>query len=359
MRKILFIAPRFHTNQYYLIKNLLKKNHIFFISLYEGKIENHKYLKPEIIEQSLISKKIQAILKLRFDTLYFPNFFQVFGILKKIKPDLIILRIYSRPLLYIVSLLSKVFRAKIIYYDQTPSLKLNGFIPFLKYLEIIFAKFIFNAAWFSPILLKPSEKDSLPFVVKTKKNINHVKKSFKLLMIGKFQNRKGHILILKAFKRLIKNYKIKLIMIGEVSNNEHIKNLKYVNNFILKNNLQKNCKLKINMKFQDIEKEYIDCNLFVLPSHSEPAAISILEAQGYGRPVICSDTCGTKTYLDQSCSKIFKSNDINSLIKSIKFFLDRKNIYNKHIIRSYDNAVKKFSAKKFEKSFINFLNINF
>ena len=84
MRRILFIAPRFHTNQYYLIKNLLKKNHIFFISLYEGKIENHKYLKPEIIEQSLISKKIQAILKLRFDTLYFPNFFQVFGILKKI-----------------------------------------------------------------------------------------------------------------------------------------------------------------------------------------------------------------------------------------------------------------------------------
>ena len=114
MRRILFIAPRFHTNQYYLIKNLLKKNLIFFISLYEGKIENHKYLKPEIIEQSLISKKIQAILKLRFDTLYFPNFFQVFGILKKIKPDLIILIIYSRPF-YIVSLLSTVFRAKIIY----------------------------------------------------------------------------------------------------------------------------------------------------------------------------------------------------------------------------------------------------
>ena len=83
-------------------------------------------------------------------------------------------------------------------------------------------------------------------------------------------------------------------MIGEVSNNEHIKNLKYVNNFILKNNLQNNCKLKINMKFQDIEKEYIDCNLFVLPSHSEPAAISILEAQGYGRPVTCSDTCEQK-----------------------------------------------------------------
>lgn len=359
MKKILFIAPRFHTNQYYLIKNLLKKNHIYFISLYEGKIEDHKYLKPEIIKQSFFSKKIQSFLKLRFDTFYLPNFLQLLRVLKKIKPDLIILRIYSRPLLYITSLLSKFLGAKIIYYDQTPSLKLNGFLSFLKYLELIFAKFIFKAAWFSPILLNPSEKDSLPFVVKTKKNINQIKGNFKLLMIGKFQKRKGHILLLKALKRLIKNYKINLTMIGEVSNNEHIKNFKNVNNFILKNNLQKNCKLKINMKFQDIEKEYINCNLFVLPSHSEPAAISILEAQGYGRPVVCSDTCGTRTYLDKSCSRIFKSNDINSLIKSIQFFLDRKNIYNNHIIKSYYNAINKFSSKKFEKSFLNYLKINF
>ena len=39
------------------IKNLMKKNKIYFISLYRGKTEDYKYIKPEIIEQSYYSKK--------------------------------------------------------------------------------------------------------------------------------------------------------------------------------------------------------------------------------------------------------------------------------------------------------------
>ncbi len=359
MKKILFIAPRFHTNQYYTVQNLMKKYEVFFISLFKGKVEDYKYLEPEVIKQGSLSRQLQIFFKLRFDTLYFPNFFQLFRIFKKIKPDIIILRIYSRPLLYLVSILSKIFKAKIIFYDQSPELNYKNLISFFKYCEIIFAKFIFNAAWYSPILLKPTQKNFLPFVVKTKKKINNVSGNFKLLMIGKFQNRKCHILLLKAFKRLIKNYKISLTIIGEVSTQEHTKNFNHINNFLFKNNLKKYCKLRTNMNYRDIEMEYINCNLFVLPSHSEPAAISILEAQGYGRPVICSDTCGTQNYLDLSSSKIFKSNDLNSLIRSIKFFLDRKCIYNKFVIRSYNNAVKKFSSERFEKAFYNFLNSNF
>ena len=190
MKKILFIAPRFHTNQYYLLKNLMKKNKIYFISLYRGKTEDYKYIKPEIIEQSYYSKKIQSILKLRFDTFYFPNFFQYLSILKKIKPDLIVIRTYSRTLLYITSVLSKVFKSNIVYYNQSPALEYYNIVTFFKYLEFNLVKFIFKAAWFSPILLQPNKKNSLPFVVKTKKNINNIKGSFKLLMIGKFKKEK-------------------------------------------------------------------------------------------------------------------------------------------------------------------------
>jgi len=357
--RILFIAPRFHTNQYYLIKNLTKKNQIFFVSLFQGKTEDHTLIRPEILKQSFFSKKIQFFLKLRFDTFYLPNFSHLLSILKKAKPDLVIIRIYSRSLLYIASFLSKIFRVKIVYYDQTPGLKYHNILSYLKYLEFQFAKFIFRAAWFSPILLMQSKKNSLPFVVKTKKSINYIKGNFKLLMIGKFQKRKGHFLLLRAIKRLIKDYKIELTIIGEVSNSEHIRNYNYISNYIKSNNLKENCKLKMNIKFKDIEKEYAKCNLFVLPSHSEPAAISILEAQGYGRPAICSDTCGSKIYLDKSSSRIFRSNDLNSLIKSIKYFLDRKSIYNNFVIKSYENALKNFSEKKFEKDFLNFLKLNF
>ena len=359
MKNILLIAPRFHTNQYYMIRHLLKKNTVSFIALYKGSIEDYTFVKPKTLAQSNISIKLQSIFNLRYDTLYFPKTLDLYRKIKKIKPDLIILRIYSRPLLYIVSFLAKIFKCKIVYYDQTPLIKYNNFISYLKYCESIIARYIFSAAWYSPILLEPKEKYSIPFLVKTKKKINFIEDRFKILMIGKFQSRKGHFLLIKVFSELIKRYRIHLTIIGEVSNREHIKNFNYINSYIKNKNLADVCKIKTNIKFKDMEKEYEDCNLFVLPSYSEPAAISILEAQGLGRPVVCSDTCGTRTYLNESCSRIFKSNDPNSLTKSIKYFLDRQNNYNKFINKSYENALNNFSQKKFESDFTNFLNKNF
>ena len=160
-------------------------------------------------------------------------------------------------------------------------------------------------------------------------------------------------------KKLINDYNIELTMIGEVSSREHVRNYNFLNNYIKNNNLRKYCRIKTNIKFQDMPKEYTECTLFVLPSHAEPAAISILEAQGYGRPVICSDTCGSKVYLNKSCSQIFKSKNLDSLIKSIKFFLDRKSVYSNFVIKSHRNALKNFSKKKFEENFLNFLKLNF
>ena len=63
MKNILLIAPRFHTNQYYMTKHLLKKNNVFFISLYKGNVEDHTFVKPQILSQSDISQKLQSFFK--------------------------------------------------------------------------------------------------------------------------------------------------------------------------------------------------------------------------------------------------------------------------------------------------------
>jgi len=58
--KFLFLAPRYHTNQIGIIRNLIKNKHkVFFNSLYKGKIEDHSLIKPFNLPQSNVSKIIE------------------------------------------------------------------------------------------------------------------------------------------------------------------------------------------------------------------------------------------------------------------------------------------------------------
>ena len=53
--KFLFLAPRYHTNQIGIIRNLIKNKHkVFFNSLFKGKTEDHSLLKPFNLSQSNI-----------------------------------------------------------------------------------------------------------------------------------------------------------------------------------------------------------------------------------------------------------------------------------------------------------------
>ena len=64
-----------------------------------------------------------------------------------------------------------------------------------------------------------------------------------------------------------------------------------------------------------------------MPATDEPASISILEAMGYGLPVICSDSCGTKTYIKNNCNgSIFNSGSVDSLKKHISNYVNNRDL---------------------------------
>ena len=79
----------------------------------------------------------------------------------------------------------------------------------------------------------------------------------------------------------------------------------------------------INIPHQNIKKHYRKSDLFILPAKNEPASISIIESLGFGLPVICSDSCGTKTYIRNGKNgSIFTSGDSNDLHLKIKTYFE-------------------------------------
>jgi glycosyltransferase involved in cell wall biosynthesis len=190
----------------------------------------------------------------------------------------------------------------------------------------------------------------LPFIVNMKK-IKKIKSNFRILIIARFEERKKILFSLKVLNRLSKNYKFNLTVIGEVSKNIHIQNFKKCKNFINLNNLNKKFTLLRNIEHKKIFNFYKTHHLFVLPSIQEPASISVLEAIGYSMPVVCSDTNGAKSYLNNTFSKVYKSNNSLSLYKSIEYFLKNNQEYNKFSLKAYNSAYKNLSKKNYMKKF--------
>ena len=60
--KILFIAPRFHTNQVHWMNSLIENGHqVEFHSQIKGKIENYKNLTPKLFQPCLFSESIMKV----------------------------------------------------------------------------------------------------------------------------------------------------------------------------------------------------------------------------------------------------------------------------------------------------------
>ena len=74
-----------------------------------------------------------------------------------------------------------------------------------------------------------------------------------------------------------------------------------------------------------------------MPSYSEPAAYSPVEALANRLPVICSDQCGRKCYIeDGKNGYIFKAKNLIDLIDKIKLTISKED----HFTELSNNAYK-------------------
>ena len=341
----IYTAPRYHTNQHFLAKALLKKGHtVSFIVLTQGQSEEYSVLKPTVLGYSIIYDMFLRLLeRLAKKKLILaswgsrkgglPPIVKFFKEMKNKKPDVVIVRDPFTAYGLASMVISKIIFANIIFYVQRPK---YGHLGWKQRIVYNFASWALSAKWVTPVLGSSKKYKSfhskvqyVPFVMEPRINPEN-KKYFKngkvnILSVGKFQSRKNHALFLNAMAVLSKKYPIRATIVGECSTLKHKKEFNDVVSLSHSLGISDDISLFVNVSFSEVQKFYEMSDIFVLTSRCEPAAISPLEAMAHSLPAICSDSNGTKCYISHGKNGfVFKTDDLDNLVECMEDLLQNR-----------------------------------
>lgn len=364
---VMYVAPRFHTNQVDLVKGWIDRgNEVTFVSYYKVLIEDYKHLEPVVLGYSPIFYLLDwiyvniikrgdiesAVFRINYGI---PPIIKLFFLLKRKRPDLIIIR--DRTLYSIVTnIICKLFRYETILYNQSPLWDLPPKSDWLHRL----VRLLTPKKRITPVMGFEEEgkmvsKDSyfVPFVQEPRVNPNDRQyvsgDRVSILSVGKFIPRKHHIMLLRIFNELKKSYpEMHLSLVGEATSKGECLHLQEVYDFINKNNLEEDVSVYTNLTREELGKKYVESDLFVIPSTREMASISQLEAMSYSLPVIISDKNGAVQYVEDGVNGYwFKDCDENSLREKIALFLEDKTQIEEMGKASYNILCEKYQFENY------------
>ncbi len=357
--KIVYIAPRFHTNMSFDVKALKEMGHdVSFLAMYRSNSESYEDLQPEMLMGAPINFILDIFSpKKKRELRRWPCFFQLGWKLWKSKPDLLLVKNLQGGLSLSSFFWGRLFAKRTVAMVQTEKHFISH--PAKKLFKLILKDILNVRAIMTPLknILPQSDPWFVyqPFVIKAD---DFEKKYFaggdtNIIDIGKFQTRKGHLILLEAVKRLREKYQIKLTIVGECYDEKVLDQAKeYVEN----NDLGKVVELRENLPHNEVLAMYRKYDLFVLPASNEPAAYSLVEAMAAKLPIIASDTCGTSCYIeDGENGRIFKSGDTEDLADKIESLIKDKDILMKMGENSFKKVGMEHSPEAFKKTILEFL----
>ena len=359
--KITFVAPRYHTNQHFWMKSLLKDGHqvSFIVDRKASDAEHYEMLEPTVAEIQSLPKFVCFLIDMlmrmqgkqvraRLHTLPKWSFLKTH--LVEDTPDVVIVRDTGSMLSVVTFIMCRLHKIPCILYNQHP----------LEDREHRLTR------WLQAIGVAPKVR-----ITPMRKNVSHThnakQNSFyvpliseftydassrpapappiKLLFIGKFtMERKKHMLLLESVRSLSHKYSVELTMVGAY-HESNIKPYQDAVAFVHDHKLQDKVTLLQNVPYTEMPALYQAHDLFVLPSVDEPFAISPLEAMNFGLPVIITDSNGARGCVrDGVTGFVVPSDDQDALTEKISLLLADTALLqtmgsnaHKHVLEQHNN----------------------
>lgn len=185
------------------------------------------------------------------------------------------------------------------------------------------------------VIYNPNDYEEI--VLQSKESISLEKNNkFKVVFVGRLSSEKNIALLIKAISIISKRHDIQLLIIGEGSEKDNLREL------------TRNLKIEGKVNFLGYKKNpypYIrQGNVFVLPSNTEALPGVLIEALALNVPVIASNVGGVSEIVDHMKNGIlFEKQNEKELVNAIEYVMEDFRNNENHLFNSKD------SLKKFEK----------
>lgn len=370
--KIVFFAPRFHTNQREIVKALLDRGHdVSYFVMFYGVTEDHSLLKTELIP-SKTSKSDGEFLnnELEYIEKYPIDIIETKKVIKTKNPDLVIVRDRTKTM-RAVNLICKSLGIPVILYDQRPLyVSKSGILGNLK-------RKIFNIATpsvrYTPVVYRACNIDNckpemtnidnnahyIPFIVSVpeRKKTEYQHDGFlHIIDVGKYRESKNHSVLVEAIELCKYKNKIKVTIIGQAKSKEEMQYRDNLQKLIDNKGLEKNIILISNVLPNEMVQYYYQNDVFVLCSLNELASISVLEAMACGLSVLATFNNGTSSLIsNNSTGMLFDPRDSNDLAKKIDCYFEECNRAERMGKNAKEYIIRQHSRVKYIEAMNNLL----
>jgi glycosyltransferase involved in cell wall biosynthesis len=362
--RILFIAPRFHSNQVDLVQKLIEEGHdVQFFVIGKGASESYEDIEPTLIPLSAFTKwyiKHQGIEGdvAKYYPKALPKIGKFIGMVKKYSPDVIILRSASGPIYSKLAIIyAQLKKVKIVFYTQGPKY-VRGISRGRRLHDWFFCKCL-KARWYTPVLFRGEKKlddidltdvDYIPFFRKCRDlpdNRFSVPEVVNILCVAKYEPRKNIALLIDVAERIIqRNSKFTLTVIGTTNDSLREDYYREIKGRVRDLGLEKNILLLKNIPHTQMSDYYLSNQLLILPSVRESASVAQVEAMSYGLAIICSKDNGSAHYVQNGKSGFVVDANVDNIFHALFQYIDSPQLLVEHGREGYRAMQNELSINK-------------